>query len=127
MKRIIMLTGALALTGCGGTPDCGSDDALGVVTDIVYDGMAETFVQAGHIDVTRSRLVDAMQLEPTLVRMTDYDEKIDTYSCDATMSGWRIDLETLGSSTSKYEEEITFTISPSAQGGGEFIVEVFGI
>lgn len=126
MKRaIIMAAGALALTGCG-TPDCGSEEALGLVTEIFYDNTAKRFAEAGRTNVTRSKLVEAMQVTPTMVRMTDYNETTDTYTCDATLSGRRIDLETLETGTAGYERQITFTISPSAQ-GGDFIVEVGGL
>ena len=87
MKRaIIMAAGALALTGCGGTPDCGSEEALGLVTDIFYREAAKKIAALGRSE-GRSEIAEAMQIKPTLVKMTDYNDRTDTYSCSATLTG----------------------------------------
>lgn len=122
MKRTIIAS-LLVLAGCGTlTPDCGSDDVLELVSEIAHEMLAETYRALGH-EVSDAEVATKMALKPTLVRQTGYDAQNDTYSCDATLAGKMFDIEGKDD-TEDYEEQITFTVSPAATGGGEFIVEV---
>ena len=150
---VIVLTGALTLTGCGGTPDCDSEDALRMVVNLAHDDAAATLATVGYRVARGFQQID---LEPTLVKMTDYDETADTYSCAATLRvGWwtravsrtkcgppitpalsryrswhhvrrDCDVEVIEKAKWKnvYKEPITYTIRPSAQERDRFVVDL---
>ena len=81
------LAGALALTGCSGTPDCGSDETLSLVKEIWDRETAKQLTQALRREVNAAAIAENMQVRPTLVRMTDYNEQTDTYTCSASVEG----------------------------------------
>lgn len=117
----IPILGVFVLAGCGGTPDCGSDDALDLVIEITENKFVEYLMNSG-IETAQAQArhkVALMKIMPTMVRMTDYNEQIDTYSCSTTLTGTSLKGDEM-------ELQITFKVSPSAT-DGDFIVEVFGL
>lgn len=82
VKTISMsiLTTAI-LTGCGGTSDCTDSDVKDTVVSIILNEVHKA--QWGK-EIFSKGLVD--DFEVTRIKTTDYDEKLDRYTCAATFT-----------------------------------------
>ena len=110
--------------GSGGTPDCGSDEALALVSQIAHEEYEE--------------YADFVEVTPTMVVQQRHDPASDRYFCSARVivKGWNkheqaVRCDPLSCSgcppLSCYEDDIDFHISSDATDSGKFIVEVFGL
>ena len=124
----VALVSALALSGCGGaTPDCGSDETLALVSDIAHREWAALFRQMGARLFTEADAARLLEFTPTTVVQLEHDDYSDHYVCAATLTGHGVDLQTNTRNGETLEDDVTFSVSQSAAGGGEFIVEVSGL
>ena len=68
-----------------------------------------------------------LEFTPTMVVQLEHDSYSDHYVCAATLTGHGVDLQTKTRNGETLEDDVTFSVSQSAKGGGEFIVEVSGL
>ena len=67
----------LALSACGGTPDCSSDTATEILGNIVEQRLASTHLGKGLREAIEYKLIN--------VRQVSHDKSNDTYTCTAVM------------------------------------------
>ena len=139
MKRIILLVGAFALAGC--TLDCGSDETLATVSDIAHREYAEVLrssvrylilpdgspLAEGGEEFTDADAARLFALKPTMVRQLEHDAHSGSYSCSARLIGHTIDPQTANRGDGTVEDDITFSVTPSATDSGEYIIQVFDL
>lgn len=78
IARMTFLPALLTLAGCSGeTPDCSAGDTLNLLTEIAE----EHFQKSAYA----RQLRPLVEYEFRNIRTEDYNEKLDTYQCSATL------------------------------------------
>lgn len=116
------------LTGCGdSTPECNSDDAKNLVTDIAHKQIKKQFEQLrnSQLEGMVPANTDSLILKVIKVRTTHHDTAVDSYQCAASLQMTLTDEQSKLPNTT--ELPINYDIQKTDDGKGQFYINVSGL
>ncbi|HID9884938.1 hypothetical protein I5R28_12365 [Serratia marcescens] len=128
MRLALLFISASLLIGCGdSTPECNSDSAKKLVTDIAHKQIKKQFEQLRNSQM--SGMVpgnaDSLLLKVINVRTLSHNSSLDTYQCAANLQMTLTDEQSKLPNTTKLP--ITYSIQKTDDNNGQFYINVSGL
>lgn len=128
IRLALLFISASLLVGCGkNTPECNSDNAKNLVTDIAHKQIKKQFEQLRNSQL--SGMVpgntDSLMLKVINVRTLAHNSSIDTYQCAASLQMTLTDEQSKLPNTT--ELPITYNIQKTDDNNGQFNIKVAGL